>query len=418
MCEEGGDWAADGVALQRRPRHQPGQLGSPTGAGEFAPEGAMATEDQQIMVAERIQPTRPTRTAATVGSRRRCGADPGPAPCRRGSTRYRALRRRPDMSAYRGPCPGVRFGPPRRAAGWRRLTVSPGPAGTVLGLTGAILLLLSAGIHLHLWSTGYRHIRTIGPVFMLHGVVGIGLTVAVTRRAWAALAGAAFASTIGGLLISVEVGLSGFRDSFSAPYATSSLLVESAAVAVLAVAGLVTTAPKTTPLSPPLPLASAWGEQPQTHRDRPSSRLGEGSGQGYRSDVLRRNRDGRHRHLRDSSEGSPRYRSTVRSVVLDGGPTSGVADPTTATELRPRRRVSSPQRATQILRTWLACRPFWPCFVSNSTRWPSARSRKPSIWISDWWTKRSSPPPSGVMKPKPFSALNHLTAPTPITVTP
>ena len=133
--------------------------------------------------------------------------------------------------------PGVR-------RGWRRLTVSPGPAGTVLCLIGAILLLLSAGIHLHLWSTGYRHIPTIGPLFMLQGVVGIGLAlaVAVTRRAWAALAGAAFAaSTVAGLLISVEVGLFGFRDSFSAPYATWSLLAESAAVVVLAVAGLVTT---------------------------------------------------------------------------------------------------------------------------------------------------------------------------------
>src|SRR3954452_23222181 len=28
-----------------------------------------------------------------------------------------------------------------------------------------------------------------------------------------------------------------------------------------------------------------------------------------------------------------------------------------------------------------------------------------------WWTKRSLPPSSGVMKPKPFSSLNHLTVP-------
>src|ERR1700712_57216 len=28
-----------------------------------------------------------------------------------------------------------------------------------------------------------------------------------------------------------------------------------------------------------------------------------------------------------------------------------------------------------------------------------------------WWTKRSLLPSSGVMKPKPFSALNHLTVP-------
>ena len=102
----------------------------------------------------------------------------------------------------------------------------------------------SAVIHLHLWSTGYRHIPTIGPLFLLQGLLGIGLgvTVAVTRRAWASLAGALFAlSTIGGLLLSVEVGLFGFRDSFAAPDATLSLVVESAAAVLLAGAVLVGT---------------------------------------------------------------------------------------------------------------------------------------------------------------------------------
>jgi hypothetical protein len=58
MCEEGGDWSADGGRFS-------GGLGISRanwiayGGGEFAPEGAMATEDQQIMVAERIQSTAP-----------------------------------------------------------------------------------------------------------------------------------------------------------------------------------------------------------------------------------------------------------------------------------------------------------------------------------------------------------------------
>ncbi len=58
MCEEGGNWAADGGRFS-------GGLGISRanwiayGGGEFAPEGAMATEDQQIMVAERIQSTAP-----------------------------------------------------------------------------------------------------------------------------------------------------------------------------------------------------------------------------------------------------------------------------------------------------------------------------------------------------------------------
>jgi hypothetical protein len=124
---------------------------------------------------------------------------------------------------------------------WSPLVGPPSPASVVCCLVGAVWLVVSSVIHLHLWSTGYRHIPTIGPLFLLQGVAGIALAlvVGVTRRAWAALAGAVFAgSTIGGLLVSVEVGLFGFKDSLSAPDATLSLAVESAALVVLAVAVL------------------------------------------------------------------------------------------------------------------------------------------------------------------------------------
>ncbi len=100
---------------------------------------------------------------------------------------------------------------------------------------------MSAVIHLHLWSTGYRHIPTIGPLFLLQGVVGLALAAVVvaTRRGWASLSGAVFAAlTIGGLLLSVNAGLFGFEDSLSAPYATWSLVVESAAVVILGAACL------------------------------------------------------------------------------------------------------------------------------------------------------------------------------------
>jgi hypothetical protein len=58
MCEEGGDWSSAGGRFS-------GGLGitrrnwSAFGGDEYAPEGAMATEDEQIMVAERIQPDPP-----------------------------------------------------------------------------------------------------------------------------------------------------------------------------------------------------------------------------------------------------------------------------------------------------------------------------------------------------------------------
>jgi len=124
--------------------------------------------------------------------------------------------------------------------GWHAFIAGPpGLIPTVLCAGGSILLVLSALIHLHLWSTGYKHIATIGPLFLVQIVAGFAMAVVVTvaRRAVTALAGALFAiGTVGGLVISVEVGLFGFKDSFSAPYATTSLAVELAAVVVLGVA--------------------------------------------------------------------------------------------------------------------------------------------------------------------------------------
>jgi hypothetical protein len=52
-----------------------------------------------------------------------------------------------------------------------------------------------------------------------------------------AVIGAGFvAGTIAGFRVSVEVGRFGFQDSFRAPYATSSLILEGVAVVVLAAA--------------------------------------------------------------------------------------------------------------------------------------------------------------------------------------
>jgi hypothetical protein len=106
---------------------------------------------------------------------------------------------------------------------------------------GAGLVATSAGIHLHLWAAGYRHIPTIGSLFLLQGIGGIALALLVVawRRPIVILAGAGFlAATIGGFLLSLWVGLFGFRDTFAAPLATASLVVEIAGAAVLVVAAV------------------------------------------------------------------------------------------------------------------------------------------------------------------------------------
>src|SRR5436190_17055079 len=59
----------------------------------------------------------------------------------------------------------------------------------------------------------------------------------------------------------------------------------------------------------------------------------------------------------------------------------------------------------------LACLPFGPVVTSKETFWPSFNVLKPGMLIAEKCANRSSPPPSGVMNPKPLASLNHLTVP-------
>ena len=108
---------------------------------------------------------------------------------------------------------------------------------TLMLLAGAALAAASGAIHLHVWATGYRDISTIGPLFLFQGVAGVVLAVAlaVSRRLIAALLTAGFMlATIGGFVLSVNVGLFGFSDTLAAPWAGVSLAVEIAGAVVLA----------------------------------------------------------------------------------------------------------------------------------------------------------------------------------------
>jgi hypothetical protein len=126
----------------------------------------------------------------------------------------------------------------RRLASPRRATAAS-PAGRAVALLlrlGCTALLAWIGyIHLHLWLVGYRHIPTNGPLFLLDAVAGFVLAAVVLAwpRPLAGLLAAGYtASTLGALLISLSVGLFGFRESISASYVTQSLTIE--AITVLA----------------------------------------------------------------------------------------------------------------------------------------------------------------------------------------
>jgi hypothetical protein len=81
---------------------------------------------------------------------------------------------------------------------------------------------VSAVVHLHLWNTGYRHLPTVGPLFLLQAVSGFVMSalLILTRRVWAAvLSFGLICATLGGFIMALYVGLFGFRDSWSAPFA-------------------------------------------------------------------------------------------------------------------------------------------------------------------------------------------------------
>jgi hypothetical protein len=108
-------------------------------------------------------------------------------------------------------------------------------------IVGAALVGWSAAIHLDLWHAGYRSIATIGPLFLLQAVSGfaLALVIAVLRRLVPAVAGACFlASTLGGLVLSAQVGLFGFKESYGAPFAHLAIIVEVAGIVVLGVASV------------------------------------------------------------------------------------------------------------------------------------------------------------------------------------
>ena len=84
-----------------------------------------------------------------------------------------------------------------------------------LRIVGAGLLRATGAVHLDLYLTGYRTIPTIGWLFLLQLITAfaLGLGLLASRSRLLAAAGAAFAlATLGGYLLSLRVGLFGFRE--------------------------------------------------------------------------------------------------------------------------------------------------------------------------------------------------------------
>lgn len=105
---------------------------------------------------------------------------------------------------------------------------------------GAVLVLVSGIEHLHLWDIAYRHVATLGPLFIVQGVVSIVVAVAlaVGRRMFLVLGSLALmVGTIVGFILVLTTGLFGFKLHSISNLAYFTLVVEIAAVVVLGVAG-------------------------------------------------------------------------------------------------------------------------------------------------------------------------------------
>ena len=121
--------------------------------------------------------------------------------------------------------------PQRTADGWWQ---------SGLRAAGAMLLALAAGIHMDLYLTGFRTIPTIGGLFLFQVVTGFVLAadVIVTHSRLVAAACAGFAlATLGGYLLSVWIGLFGFKEVRTTTGITAGV-IEVAAFTTLALAAV------------------------------------------------------------------------------------------------------------------------------------------------------------------------------------
>lgn len=110
-----------------------------------------------------------------------------------------------------------------------------------LRAVAAAMLAVMAIVHLVLWAEGYSDIPIVGPGFLLNGIGGLVLAVAVLvpLGRWnplVAALGAIFAlGSLGALVLSLTVGFFGVSEQITTPSVIISLVSEAIALVVLIV---------------------------------------------------------------------------------------------------------------------------------------------------------------------------------------
>ncbi len=111
----------------------------------------------------------------------------------------------------------------------------------LLWVCDAGLLVASGLLHLHLWDIAYRHVAVLDVLFLVQTAACVlAAVLLLATRALLVVLGSILlmAGTLAGFILARTVGIFGFHLTFSSGLANTVLVVEIAAVVLLAVTGL------------------------------------------------------------------------------------------------------------------------------------------------------------------------------------
>ena len=101
-----------------------------------------------------------------------------------------------------------------------------------------ILMICSGLVHIHLWDIAYRHVATLGPLFLVQAIAALVLAVVLVGTRVVAVALACIAlmlGTVGGFILADTVGLFGFKLPAVTGWADEALITEALSAVLLAV---------------------------------------------------------------------------------------------------------------------------------------------------------------------------------------
>ena len=119
---------------------------------------------------------------------------------------------------------------------WLTRPVASAAPSWVAVVVAALSMVASAFIHIHLWDIAYRHVATLGPLFLVQAIAAlVGAVVLVVLR-WVVVAlgcTALMLGTVVGFILADTVGIFGFKLPVVTSWAYEALVTELLAAVVL-----------------------------------------------------------------------------------------------------------------------------------------------------------------------------------------